>query len=646
MGAVLATLSAAALAQESTARPQELGTIEVRGEVPAQNATRVERERIVNESGGKLDEVLRSMAGVFTRQTAQQPGVAVNIRGFEGQGRVNMTIDGVRQSFRFTGHEAQGFTYVDPDLLAGIDITRGEVTGMGGGGLAGSANFRTLGIDDIVDPGKSVGGLARLSWGSNGVGFQEMLAGGFRVDQFGIAGAVSRRNSDNYHDGDGNSVAHSGQDLISGLVKGAWSNGIHAINLGAVFYDNDFYANSYYQTINNKTFTANYHYTPGNDLIDLRVNAYFNTLNMKYTGSAGSTAALGRTIQDDGAGFDIANASRFYLGPVTLISTNGLEYFHDDVSSETGGVNPGSGEASTLGVFTENLFRYGILDFTAGLRFSRYTLDGSGTVYGSAYDVDTDETSLDPKFTLAANVTSWLQPYVSWGQSMRAPSLQETMLGGDHPGTTGQGFVPNPYLKPERQQGWEFGANVHRDNLLAPQDRLTMRVNYFYKDVEDYIVARANASRRYQYVNVEGTSLVQGWEVEANYDAGFAFGGLAYTKTSNDLPAQQPGAGASQYLPDETFSANLGARFLERALTLGGRYDYVSDGTASTFSGTTANAGKAYGLVGLYATYKVTENVELNARVTNLFNEQYTPFLSTIGNGPGRTFYLATQVKF
>jgi len=63
----------------------------------------------IEQFGGKnIDDVLRATPGTFTRDNVQNPGVAVNIRGLEGSGRVNMMIDGVRQNFRFTGHEAQG----------------------------------------------------------------------------------------------------------------------------------------------------------------------------------------------------------------------------------------------------------------------------------------------------------------------------------------------------------------------------------------------------------------------------------------------------------------------------------------------------------------------------------------------------------
>jgi len=91
----------------------------------------VTTDQIDLQSGQETDDLLRSVPGTSTANNPQNPGVAVNIRGFEGSGRVNMMIDGVRQNFRFTGHEAQGFAYFDPAFLSEIDVTRGAVTGRG-----------------------------------------------------------------------------------------------------------------------------------------------------------------------------------------------------------------------------------------------------------------------------------------------------------------------------------------------------------------------------------------------------------------------------------------------------------------------------------------------------------------------------------
>lgn len=641
--------AAPAQAQSAPAATIPLGTLNVTADRPddaGTNATRVDQAQI--QSYGGVDEALRSTPGVFTQDNPQQPGFGVNIRGFEGQGRVNMMVDGVRQSFRFSGHEAGGFTYVDPNLLAGMDITRGEVTTTGGGGLAGSVNFRTLDVDDILRDGADKGVLGRVSWGSNGAGFSEMLSAAAKVDRYGIAGAISKRDSDDYKGGDGRTVADTSQDLISGLVKfNAELAEDHHVGLGAVFYNNDFFANSYGQTVQNNTYTAKYNYNPRNDVVDLTVNGYYNDLKMKYTSGTGS--AVGRNITDKGAGFDVSNLSSVDLGAVRLRSTNGVEYFHDDVTSRNGGVNPGDGTAATGGAFTENTFTYGIFDLTAGLRYSFYSLSGSGTPSAAfgAYDVDISKGELDPKITLAARVTDWLQPYATFSRSMRAPTLQETMLGGDHPAAASASFLPNPNLKPETQVGWEFGANVKADDLLANGDSLTMRADYYVMDVDDYVASAMNTTwNRYQFVNVDGTTRVQGFELAAKYDMGAAFGDLAYTHSDSELPSQTPGLGASQYQPDDVVALTAGVRLLDRKLTLGGRYTYVSGGMVASVTGV-AQRNDDYDIVDAFASYAVTDGVEVSLKATNLFDETYTPFLTNSTEyGPGRTIYVTTQFRF
>ena len=68
------------------------------------------------------------------------------------------------------------------------------------------------------------------------------------------------------------------QDLNSGLVKVDFQlNDEQSLRFGGVFYDNDFFANSYFQNVNSKTFTAKYAYKPvDNDLINFRLNGYRN----------------------------------------------------------------------------------------------------------------------------------------------------------------------------------------------------------------------------------------------------------------------------------------------------------------------------------------------------------------------------------
>ena len=291
--------------------------------------------------GGDIENVLRSIPGVSTVDSTNNPGIAINIRGFEGSGRVNMSIDGVRQNFRFTGHDAQGFVYVDPLLLAGIDIQRGAVSTAGGAGaLAGSADMRTLDVDDILKPGRDYGSLSSVTWGSNGVGFSEMGSGAIRSGAISVVGAISKHDQDDYDNGNGQSVPFTDQDLLSGLAK------VHVqldrdqrLSFGTVLYDNDFAANGYNQSVRSDIYTANYSYSPDNSLIDFRVNFYGSKLTMQYLSPAAGLSptrfsASGRDIVDTGLGFDVTNISRIDLGAgVRVKSEYGYEYFQDDVDA-------------------------------------------------------------------------------------------------------------------------------------------------------------------------------------------------------------------------------------------------------------------------------------------------------------------------
>jgi hemoglobin/transferrin/lactoferrin receptor protein len=50
--------------------------------------------------------------------------------------------------------------------------------------------------------------------------------------------------------------------------------------------------------------------------------------------------------------------------------------------------------------------------------------------------------------------------------------------------------------------------------------------------------------------------------------------------------------------------------------------------------------------VDFYAAYKINKNADISFKVTNLFDKEYTPALSSYGSGQGRTFVVATQFQF
>jgi hemoglobin/transferrin/lactoferrin receptor protein len=651
------------------------------------------RSEIETFGQGNVQDVLRAMPGVSTGNDPNNPGIAVNIRGFEGQGRVNMMIDGVRQNFRITGHTASGFAYVDPLLLASIEVQRGAVSGVGGAGaLAGAANMRTLDVEDVLKPGRDYGALTSVTWGSNGVGFSEMGAGAIRSGAISVVGAISKHDQDNYENGNNQRVPYTDQDLISGLAKvHIQIDPYQRLSFGTVLYNNDFTANSYNQNLDSKIYTANYAFNPANDLIDFRANFYGSDLRMRYFGGIeGASSAAGRNIEDLGLGFDVSNTSLFKLGDIFVKSTYGYEYFHDDVDATSridptqgGGVNP-SGNSTVRGAFSQTTFSKNIFDFIVGLRYDDYNLNGSGVINphvpsppvppGYVYPlppgvglgpfhIDNSYGDFSQKYTFVAKPTEWFQPYVTWSNSFRAPTISETLLDGAHPASAFEpNFFPNPFLQPEKQRGWEFGFNSKIDNLFQPGDSFRFKGDYYTMDVDNYITAScagvdpalpflANCF----YVNNPGTSKVEGVELQGTYDAGYFFAGLSYSHNHTNLASQLDGLGLHSYLPGDVTTITAGLRFFDERLTVGARSYIVSDSQRGDVNVEPGDPlfYKGYTTYDLFTNYKLTDDINVALTVTNLTDVAYTPALSALGTGTapvetgrGRTFLLTTRANF
>ena len=106
-----------------------------------------------NQRGSQPQTIADSVVGipgVATQGNADDPGQAINIRGLQDFGRVNVTVDGARQNFQKSGHNANGQFYLDPEFLSRIDITRGpSATVFGSGAIGGVAAFTTRDVIDL-----------------------------------------------------------------------------------------------------------------------------------------------------------------------------------------------------------------------------------------------------------------------------------------------------------------------------------------------------------------------------------------------------------------------------------------------------------------------------------------------------------------
>ena len=632
-------------------------------------------------------DLFQGMPGTTAIQNANTSQTQINIRGLQDFGRVAVIVDGARQNFNQLGHAGAGGFFVEPGLIADVDVVRGPVSNIyGSGAIGGVVTMRTKDAEDIIAPGKSWGVEATGEAAGNGfMGYGSVLGAakvGQNVDLF-VGGTY--RDADNYHDGNGDVVPDSGYETWTGIAKATFRPAdFHEIKLSALNYDTQFTtsadanaATAYSTQATNRTVTAAWNYqNPGDNLFDWRSSVYWNQVDqdqVKVSGSSNPiTGAVGdpRSFVIDTVGFDANNTSRFSAAGWNNAITFGGDYFQDQIDNTDDygfgeGYNP-SGDRGVGGAFVQWKGNYSTwLEAIAALRYDAYSLNSD--------DGGTSGERLSPKFTLGVTPWSWLTLYGTYAEGYRAPTVTEALVSGPHPlpfntGGTMFYFLPNPGLQAEIGKNKEVGINIKKDDLFVAGDKLRAKLNYYQNDVENYIElvefgdstgticpipGRPTTCFPYnwgvpgyaQYQNVQEARL-KGFEFEATYDARKWFLGLAGQisegEVTSGIYAGQP---LSSIQPDQV-TATLGFRFLEEKLTVAVRWTAVAAVTASDLpTSSVFEPTDSFNLVSVYAGYQPSENILWRLSVENLLNEQYTQYENFLPSA-GLTVKGALTVRF
>ncbi|WP_219271747.1 TonB-dependent receptor [Pseudomonas sp. Xaverov 83] len=736
----------------------------------------VGREQLDRNPPRHAAEMLEEAPGVYSAVSQQDPGLSVNIRGIQDYGRVNMSVDGMRQNYQQSGHQQRnGTLYVDPELLSEVVIEKGATSTMGGAGVIGGvANFRTVEAADLLKDGKQIGGRIRVTTGlgglSNGTHFIGSSAFAVGTDVWDMLVAASERHLGDYDPGTQGSigdlrtgtafipasqdrikntqVAYSGSVMRSRLLKlGLNLPADQRLQLSYLLTEVDYddvnmmtaekpqlWEKLGSSNVKAQNLALDYSYTPDNPLIDFKAKLYaVDTRNDQSTLARGRTPGYDVTYQTDTYGVQAQNTSTFALSELSVLKANyGLEFFYDKVRPDSNQpVEAGSAvEASALESITPKGDRamgslFGRLDYdyddwlnlNAGLRYDRYRLRGEtglntrtfiiGTTrqigVPVGYDVDREEGHFSPTFGLSIKPgVDWLQLFATYGKGWRPPAVTETLVSGRPHGGGSESILPNPYLKPEKSTAWEVGFNVLKEDLLFADDRVGVKVSYFNTRVDDFsymalgvqppgygIANIGNAA----YVNNLETTRFRGLEYQLDYDAGFAYGQVNYTRMlgSNKFCSNtawlggvtkiqsRPGnrspvdamvpdnvanaavscnaiLGSSEHMPMDRGTATLGARFFERKLDVGvrARYSagyYVKGGVGVTTSQTGVYPAdwKPYTVYDLYSSYRATDQLTLRLAMENVTDRAYLVPLGDVlafTLGRGRTLQGTVEYQF
>lgn len=676
--------------------------------------------RTLNKNLQSLDASLRSMAGTYTQIDPLQGTVSVNIRGMNGLGRVNTMVDGVTQTFfgmapanYHGGANTAAGVPLDPNFLAEVDVTRGNSAGSQGvNALAGSANMRTLGVDDVLMAGRQTGVLSRFKVGDNGLGRTGMVAVAGKTDPFANGGGLGAmvgisgtRTYATYKNGGGRSSKdfigednkYLRQEPHSEIYKLNFNpDEFNKIELSGRNYSNTFSR----RDITSDDYAVRYNYAPLNELIDFNLLASTSRGNQSYKPESLYNFNRSSTTNKSNA-VDLNNTSRFTLAEDLyaefqvggkVMDTRYSRRFVQSTETDRNAFAP-AGKQKISALYTGLTLNKDIYQLDLNLNYTRSQVEGHKPACADnekcfpqgATTLRLDDTAFNPSATLSAQVTPWLQPFVSWSHSSRAPNVQEVFFANEG------GASMNPFLKPEKAETWEAGFNVNKKGLLLEQDSFHLKALAYHTRIKDYITSESfmlcysgqlchdleNSFGGFNanvYVNTTSPVTTKGYEIEAGYDVGFAYANLAWSKQQTDQPTSIASTVYSfaysdmSDLPESYATLDIGGRLFDQKVTLGSLVKFTGKSKRLSTEGISTDTNSVPKekmpniptVIDLYSSWQMTDNVLLRFSVQNVTNRDYAEALNRMNQSldyaqegasvnttaRGRTYVFGGEIQF
>ncbi|MCD8213240.1 MAG: TonB-dependent receptor [Campylobacter sp.] len=615
----------------------------------------------INTSTRSLDSIIRSVPGTFTQIDQAQGTVSVNIRSMTGLGRVDTMVDGVTQTYFGTsadsgshpfggiGTSAFGST-IDSNLLVGMDVQRGGFNG-GSSGLMGSANFRTISVNDVVREGENFGFLGKYSYGSNKVGPSYM--GSFAAKQIlengGFAGVLfaysGKKISQDYSsnkgtliDSDGDGVndtlltAYNASQLTQTprtyMLKAEYVNDEHSANLMFRKHDN-FLAQ---RDIDDKVYQLNYSFNPDNDFINLKTLFAYTDSLQRYSDEA-TLGFLPIYMYDGGLAFanksiNIKLSNEIYKefnNNLSFRSEFGLNILRNKYERKTNDndfialmsafVNP-DGKQNVTTYFIDNTAIYDIFSFGANFNLIDWELKGKKASCDplnylcypkEAGNLKVNDTDYGIYLIGSANISDYFSPFISWSRTIRALNVQELFTSG-----MGYDSAINTGLRPEVAKTWQIGFNSFFHDIFTSSDTFGFKTIYFDSKIKDYIYDRlvgydGSLGADAFLARLNGNARLKGVELEANYDSANFYTKLTYSYQKSDLPYSEsniidyglgPSSGQSQFaeLPRHYATLDAGVKFFNERLIIGASAKYTGKAKRVTPDQDMTNTGTSAGM--------------------------------------------------
>lgn len=306
----------------------------------------VPRATIERFRGTSTADIVKGVVGVTAGDPRTANALDLNIRGIQGQSRIPVIIDGGQSTMdTYRGYAGQSQrTYLDPDLISSLTVTKGPSLGANAsGGIGGVVEMETLNIGDVLRDGQDAGLRVRsgVSNGSardlpaynaaprtdrNSLGGQFFnIAGGKHWDRFDLVAAYAWRDTGNYYSGKhgyddfpqtrrtlaplnppNTEVFNTSSKSNSVLLKGTWRiDDVQTLEAGYRHYsgrqgeimasqiirvDRDRVPQWEPGSVDLDAYNLRYRFNPGNDIVDLKANLWYTEADsLMYNGLTGIT---------------------------------------------------------------------------------------------------------------------------------------------------------------------------------------------------------------------------------------------------------------------------------------------------------------------------------------------------------------------
>lgn len=580
----------------------------------------------------------------------------VFVHGIE-ESLLNVTIDGARQN-KAVFHHA-GNVLIDPTLLKSVEVTSGLAPAdQGQGALAGSIAYETKDARDLLEPGRSFGGMASVGYAENGKTFNRSLTlfgaqGGF---EYLLSG--TRATGSNYTDGSGAVPPGSGADLSSYIAKFAYTSDTGKRLEFSADHTTDAGARSGQERLvaPGGAGTGNYYIRP--DFFNLTGGPWRNvevptetsrrSYTVTYTDEApdglwAPTIQLSYNEQElDGqqvtkginTGLSGVVKNDFMLGNGVL--TAGVDFFQDTAESTGAAVTglPSKETLKNIGVFAQMR-----QDITSRVSLSygfRADAQEFSTANGQVFKDSGISVNASADIMLTEQLSLNIGAASVWGgYELSEASLINTVGGGTtYNAWNYQNVVPSR-------------ANNARIGLRYDNGPLTVSGAVFYTEIQNapYLFAATRAP--------QPTVTTRGFDATLRYSTatGYVQANYTYADVREDgAPAGNSGTSYYWGRPVGHLIGLSAAFDVAQGVKVGGSAEIALDDP----TGTTPLPG--YEVLNLFATYTPQQfkNVEVRLDVRNVFNETYVrrtgggygnPNIAPL-NEPGRTIGLTVSTKF